>query len=356
MDKATYRILDILSRKLDISMSISEITKNIGKIHGMSYYANTYKKIKKLDKEKILTIIKTGRSSLVSLNFDNYVITNMLAAMELEHKYNFLKEKQEMQLLMLETDKHLRSIPLVSHMLLMYPEKNAKLNKVEMLIHLKESNGKNAIKTKIQIHAIAETLQQIHNIRVDYLVLEKNMILDLLKSNERNTIREVLCDKIVMLHPQDFWLDVKNIIEKGIKISAISDRVNPVKISEEDMVFNLARFGYVEIGSKVKQGKLFCVEYVISSIMFNGDARRIDAIAVIIAKNPEINYDLLLFFARKYGFGGRLLGILYTLTSLVTHVKKTIDRPIRLLEDMKIKEIKANANSIEEKLRLYNVP
>ncbi len=356
MNEATYRILDILSRRLGIPMSINEITKNIGEIHGGAYYANTYEKIKELDREGILTLTKTGRSSMVSFNFDNYMIIDMLAEIELRRKHDFLKGKQEMQMLMLETDTHLRSVPLVSHVLLMYPEKNTKLNKAEMLIHLKESNDKKAVEgTKIQIHATAETLQRTRNVRVDYLALENGTFLDLLKSNEHNAVREMLHDKIAILHPQDFWLEVKSATEEGIKFSAISHETNPAKISEEDIAFNLARFGYTELGSKVKQGNLFCIEYVISSIMFHDDARRIDAIPVIIAKNPKISYDLLLFLARKYGFGGKMLGILRTLRNLVTHGIKAVDEPIRLLEAIGMEEVRANSKSIKEKLRLYNV-
>ena len=356
MDEPTYRILDILSRRLGISMSINEITKNIDEIHGGAYYANTHEKIKELGREEILVLTKAGRSSLVSPNFDNYMIIDMLAEMELRRKHDFLKGRQEMQMLMLETDTHMRSIPLISHILLMYPEKNTKLNKAEMLIRLKGSDDRKAIEeTKVGVHTVMETLQQRHNIRMDYLILESRMFLDLLKSNEHNTVREMLHDKIAILHPQDFWLEVKNITEKGIRISSISHETSPAKISEEDIVFNLARFGYVEIGSKVKQGKLFCMEYAISSIMFHDDARRMDAIPVIIAKNPKISYGLLLFLARKYGFGGKMLGILRTMRNLVARGMKTVDEPIRLLEAMRIEEVKANTKSIKEKLRLYNV-
>ena len=38
MDEATYKILDILSRRLGIPMSINEITKNIDEIHEGAYY------------------------------------------------------------------------------------------------------------------------------------------------------------------------------------------------------------------------------------------------------------------------------------------------------------------------------
>ena len=100
------------------------------------------------------------------------MIIDMLAGMELRRKHDFLKGRQEMQMLMLEIDTHMRRIPLISHILLMYPEKNTKLNKAEMLIHLKECDDKLTIEeTKIGIHAIIETLQQMHNIRIDYLTV-----------------------------------------------------------------------------------------------------------------------------------------------------------------------------------------
>lgn len=357
MDETTYKILDILSRRLGNPISISEITKNIDEIHGRAHYANTYEKIMELHKEEIIVLVKAGRSSLVSLNFENYIIIDMLAEMELKRKQNFLKKRQDMQMLLLELDTHLHSVPLVSYILLMYPEKNAKLNKTEILVYLKESDDKKAIKeTKIEVHSIIEELQQIHNIRIDYLTLENKVFVDLLKSSENNTIRETLHNKIAILHPQDFWLEIKNTIEKGIKIDTIQHETNPAKISEKDLVFNLARFGYTEIGPAPKQqGKLLCMEYIITSIMFHNEARRIDAIPVIIAKNSKISYDLLLFLARKYGFGGKILGILRTLRKLVAHGLKIIDEPIMMLESMQEEEVKTDAKRIKEKLRLYNV-
>lgn len=351
-----YRILDILSRRLGSPMSINEVTKSIDQIHGGAYYANTHEKIKEMDKEGTVTLTKAGRSSLVSLDFDNYLIVDMLAEMELKRKQDFLKERQEMQMLMMELDTYLHDISLISYILLMYPQRNARLNKVEMFIHLRESDDKKAIKeAKLAIHTVMKTLQKIHNIRIDYLTLEDKTFSDLLRSNETNTVREMLHDKIAISHPQDFWLAIKNATQKGISIFAEQKETNPAKISQEDLVFNLARFGYAEIGPKIKQGRLFCIEYIIASIMFHDDARRVDAVPVIIAKNPEISYDLLLFLARKYGFEGKILGILRTLRNLVAHKMKTIDESISLLEAMKVKEVKADNKSMKERLRLYNV-
>jgi hypothetical protein len=143
---------------------------------------------------------------------------------------------------------------------------------------------------------------------------------------------------------------------RGTKIIVEENETHPAKISGENLVFNLARFGYTEFGPKLEQGRPICMEYIISAIMFHKDARRMDAIPIILAKNSKkANYGLLLFLARKYDFEGKMLGILKALRNLVAHGMANIDEPIRLLEAMKIEEIKANTKSMKEKLRLYNV-
>jgi hypothetical protein len=356
MDEATYRILDILSRNIGKPLSINELTGKIENAYGGAYYANINEKIHDLTKEGIITLSKAGRSSLISINFNNYLIIDLLAEMELRRKQFFLQGKLEMQMLMMEIGTYLHSFLLIKSISLMNSERNAKLNKAELLIHLRRTERDKVEESKIGIHAIIDNLQKIHNIRIDYMMLEDEMFLNLLKSDEINPAREMLSNKIVILNPQDFWIEIKKAGGERIKIIAEESETNPAKISEDYIVFNLARFGYTELGPKIKQGKLICIEYIVTAIMFQNDARRIDAIPIILAKNSDkTNYDLLLFLARKYGFGGRILGILRTLRNLVAHGMKEIDEPIRLLDAMKVEEIKANEKNIKEKLRLYNV-
>lgn len=355
MDEATYRILDILSRSIGASLSINELTGKIENTYGGAYYANINEKIHDLAKDGVITLSKAGRSSLISVNFNNYLMTDLLAEMELRRKQFFLQGRQEMQMLMMEIDTYLHSFLLIKSISLINPERNTKLNKAELLIHLRRTERDKVEESKIGIHILLDNLQKIHNIRIDYMVLEDKMFLNLLKSDDINPAREMLSNKIVILNPQDFWLEIKNAGE-GIKMISAENETNPAKISEDDIVFNLARFGYTEFGPKVKQGRFICIEYIITAIMFQNNARRIDAIPVILAKNSDkTNYDLLLFLARKYGFGGKMLGILKALRNLVAHGMKVIVEPIHLLEAMKIEEIKADQKSIKEKLKLYNV-
>ncbi|MEX2191941.1 MAG: hypothetical protein WD717_00975 [Nitrosarchaeum sp.] len=356
MDESTYKILDILVRNLGRPSSIHELTGKIEEIHGRAYYANIHEKIQELAKEGLIVLSRSGRSSLIFLNFENYVIIDLLAELELRRKQNFLRGKQEMQMLMMEIDTYLQRFLLIKSITLMNPERNAKLNKAEILIHLRKTERKSMTETKIGIHVMTDTIQKIHNIRIDYLILEDNVFLNLLKSNESNTAREMLTNKIVILNPQDFWLEIKKSMESGVKIISEEIETNPSKIMEMDLIFNLARFGYVELGPQIKQGKMICIEYVISAIMFQNDKRRIDAISVILAKNLDrVNYDLLLFLARKYGFGGEILGILKSLRNLVVHGMKVIDEPIRLLDVMNIKEIKTDEKRMKDRLILYHV-
>jgi hypothetical protein len=356
MDEATYRILDILSRNLGKPMSINELTRKIEETYGGTYYANTNEKIHSLTQDNVIKLSKSGRSSIISLYFENYLLIDLLAEMELMKKQNFLRGRQEMQMLMMEIDTFFHNVPLIKSISLMNPERNAKLNKTEILFHLKSPSRKSTEDTKIEISTIMSSLQRTHNIKIDYLILDDERFLDLLKSNESNPIREMLHNKIVALCPQGFWMSIRGEILRGTTIIAEENETHPAKISEDDLVFNLARFGYTEFGPKLEQGRSICIEYIISAMMFSKAARRIDAVPIILAKNSrKTSYDLLLFLARKYDFEGKMLGILKALRNLVAHGMANVDEPIRLLEVMKIEEIKANTKSMREKLRLYNV-
>lgn len=355
MDETTYRILDVLSRSLGRPASIHELTRKIEEMYGGAYYANIHEKIHDLTQDNIMTLSKSGRSSIISLYFENYLLIDLLAEMELMRKQYFLREKQEMQMLMMEIDTSLYNVSFIKSISLMNPERNAKLNKAEIMFHMKYPNKKEMEKTKIEINTIMASLQRIHNIRINHLILDDEMFLDLLKSNESNTVKEMLHCKIATLHPQGFWMSIRGEILRGTMIIAEENEIHPAKITEDDLVFNLARFGYIEFGPKIKQGKPICIEYIISAIMFHNDARRMDAIPIILAKNKKTSYDLLLFLARRYNFEGKIFGILKALRNLVVHGMTNIDEPIRLLEAMKIEEIKANAKVMKEKLRLYNV-
>lgn len=71
----------------------------------------------------------------------------------------------------------------------------------------------------------------------------------------------------------------------------------------------------------------------------------------MLAKN-KANHELSLFLSQKYGSSDRLLGLLRVLQRLKPN--NHTESAIKLLEAVDAKEIKANAKSIEQKMRLYH--
>ncbi|WP_166392523.1 hypothetical protein [Candidatus Nitrosotalea sp. TS] len=352
-----FRILDVLTREIGNALSINKIAEKVRTLYGSGDYKNIYVAINNMNKDKIVTLEQAGNTSIASINFENYLIIDLLSEMELRKKRDFLKNRQEMQMLMLEFDTYLYNQDLIQSISIINPERNAKLNKAEFLVHLKKSSNRKVVyETKLGIYVMLNHLQMIHTIRIDALVLEDDEVSDLLKSNEANPVREMFYDKIAIFSSQSFWLWIRNEIIKGMKIKTEEHQTHPAKISEEDLVYNLARFGYTEFGPKIKEGRQICMEYTIAAIMFRKDARRIDAIAIMLAKNTKrTNYDLLLFISRKYDFAEKILGILKSLRNLVTHVTTAAEEPIRLLESMNIEEIRADEKNMKDRLKLYRV-
>lgn len=352
-----FRILDVLTREMGNSLSINKIAEKIKTLYGSGDYKNIHVAINNMNEDKTITLDQAGNTSIASINFANYLIIDLLSEMELRKKRDFLQNRQEMQMLMLELDTYLYDQDLIQSISLITPERNAKLNKVEFLVHLKKSNNRKKVyETKLGIYAILNHLQMIHTMRIDALVLEDNEVSDLAKSNEVNPVREMFYDKITVFSSQNFWLWMRNEIISGIRIKTEETQTHPAKISEEDLVYNLARFGYTEFGPKIKEGKQICIEYVLASMMLSKDARRIDAITIILAKNTKsTNYDLLLFISRKYGFAEKILGIMKSLRNIVAHTKMVVEEPIKLLEAMNIEEMKVDEKRMKDRLKLYHV-
>ncbi|MCX6821485.1 MAG: hypothetical protein NTW30_01775, partial [Candidatus Aenigmarchaeota archaeon] len=116
-------------------------------------------------------------------------------------------------------------------------------------------------------------------------------------------------------------------------------------------IYNLSRLGYKEFGLKIEQGKKMCIEYIITSVLLQDDARRLQSIPILLMKN-EIKYNLLIFLCKKYKKIGELFGILKTLNKIKEN--NGIKNAIMILETIKTKEVKMDEKSILEKMRLYD--
>jgi hypothetical protein len=293
--------------------------------------------------------------------------------MELIKKRRFLEKHQELEALLFEMENHFSyGYYFIESISITRQEKNSRLNKAEFLFLLREplpigtesnldsdEGREQAIQNEIgSIYPIMRLLQDRHNLKADFLILRENEFFELLKESDKNALKEMLSDKIAFYCPQAFWLSIKRAMDKGIRIKAESEEFKPGKTSEKELFYNLNRFGYTEFGEKAKPSANIAIESIITAILLQGDARRKEAIPVILSKafdgntGRKPNYRLLAFLCGKYGKLPELLGLLKAFNKIKPF--KETGTAIKLIEKSSIEEKKADLNALKEKMRLYN--
>ncbi len=349
MDETTFKILDALAKNLGMPLSINGLTEEIKKFHKTAYYKNIYDRTKRLEREGVVKIRTSGKNSLIELDFSRYLLMDMLTEMELLKKRKILRKNPELGVIFQDMESFFSRGFLISSASVIGPENTIPLNRMEFLIILREpADSRDMLrKTVLSIHLTMQSLQKHHNIKMDSLIVTERGFLNMPGKEESNPLKEMLLRQTAFHLPQNYWSLLKTAtISEGIK----QWETNPAKISEQDISYNLNRFGYREMGSKIREGRKICLEYIITSILISGDARRMEAIPVMLAKN-RTDYNALIFLCGKYGKLGKLLGMLRAMN----RVKKNgeAENAIKLLEALKTREEKINAD-IKEKMRLYN--
>jgi hypothetical protein len=348
MDTPTLRILDTLSSNIGDSLSINQLTERIKDKYGTAYYANIYQKLQDLKNEGLLTLDPVGRSSNVKLSFQNYLLIDALAEMEIEKKRSLLAKRNDLLPFLTEMDKAFKDTCTIKSISAINPAKNLKLNRIELLFLLTETPSHH--NETVELYKEMQKLQNKHNLKIDSLILNKTDFQELSTSDEINPAKEALSEKIILFAPQAFWSQIKEIAEKT-EIKTIRTETKPANILDSDLTYNLNRFGYRELGRQIGQGQKFCIEYIITSLLLQDDARLQEAAPVILAKN-SFKSNVLAFLSQKFGTTGKLLGML----EILQDIKPTqeIDQTIDLLNIFNIEEMPADKESILQKLRLYN--
>lgn len=348
MDTPSFRILETISSNIGDSLSINKLTERIKDRYGSAYYANVYQKLQELKNEGVLNLELIGRSSNIKLNFQNYLLIDILAEMEIEKKRNFLTNRSELFSFLSEMDRSLTDNCVIKSVSSINPSKNIKLNRIELLFLLRASP--NYHNETVELCRQLVKLQNKHNLKINNLIINNRDFLELTTSDEINPIREAFSEKIILFGPQAFWSEIKEVAQKT-EIKTIRSETKPANISDLDLTYNLNRFGYREFGLSFAQGKNFCIEYIITAILLQDDARLTEAIPIILAKN-SFKSNVLTYLSQKYDTSGKLLGLL----RILNNIKPTseIIQTIEILESLNAKEIPADSESIVQKLRLYN--
>ncbi len=348
MDTLTFRILDTITSRLGEPLSINQLTEKIKEKYGTAYYANIYEKLQKMKNEELIITEFYGKSSIIKPNFHNYLLIDSLAETEIEKKISFLQRRTELLTVLSEMNRLLNNHCSIKSVSSINSEKNIALNRMELLFILRRTIGD--INATIELYKDMNQLQDKYNLRIDSLILDEEDFSSLIKSKDINPLREAIAKKIVFFCPEAFWNEIKEIAEEA-EIKALLTETEPNRISEENLVYNLSRFGYKEFGPTVLQANNYCIEYIITSLLMSNDPRRLEAIPIILAKN-DFKTNLLAFLSQKYRTTGKLLGLLKILQKIKPN-NRIIDT-ISILETFTEEEMSADEQTILRKMRLYN--
>lgn len=364
MDETTFRIIDALSRDFGRPTSINGLVGRIREMRRGAYYKNIYDKIQKLQKEGLIRAARIGRNSEITLNFGSYVTKDMLAEMELRKKHQAMKENKNLQNILPEIEETLRQLGTISSASIISPGKTLPLNRLELLVIFRETPGTEGMVQKEMLHIYGEIrkLQDKRNAKIDILALRESEFSCLLKVDEWNPLGEMIPEQIAFLYSQNFWTIMGESIRIGVRAEKPKE-INLARISEQDLNYNMERFGYKETGTETLEGinrwkasrdafsQRICLECTITSMLLGRNARRVEAVPILLAKNRP-NYNLLIFLCLKYNTAGKLLGLL----KVMNRIKKSeeVEYAIKALEVLKIPEERANEDSIRKKMRLYH--
>src|SRR4030066_67443 len=95
-----------------------------------------------------------------------------------------------------------------------------------------------------------------------------------MREKKNKLASKALTKKTVFFCPHAFWTEIKRIAEET-EIRTIRGEIKLADISDLDLVYNLARFGYREYGSTLEQGRKICIEYLTTALIVLGDGRSI---------------------------------------------------------------------------------
>lgn len=160
-----------------------------------------------------------------------------------------------------------------------------------------------------------------------------------------------------LLYADAYGNDAKRIIRQGkLLVGTVSEPLGkwipprPAAISRADMLHNMERHGFEMIVPRIRPHRSeMRVEYTITSAHFNMEPRwYITGFAVMLCKNT-INWHLMLYLAKTYGYLGTLHGIL---EELVKNDQK-FDESLSILRQCAYKPVPTESDTVQEALEIY---
>jgi hypothetical protein len=306
MDEMEFRILETLSQDPGERLSIRALNQEIHRRHGTAHYANTYRTLRRIQREGVVVLTEAGRARLVSLHLDNPIAIDALSEVEIWKRRAVLREHPRLQPMV----DALAELPFPAPACLVDLPRNRALDRAEVLAvspawaSVRQATAALSPRLRDQEEALG--------IRIDVLILSEGDFVALMAAAGRNPVREMLSRRIVLLGPDLLWRRLRGVAAGGAPIRFDREETNPAKVSDGDIAQSLSRFGYREFGRRTEGGADLGIELLSVAVLLREDARHLNALPTLLRRHPP-NYPLLVFLSRKYGVAGGLRKVLMTL-------------------------------------------
>ncbi|MFH1750768.1 MAG: hypothetical protein ABH863_03760 [Candidatus Micrarchaeota archaeon] len=391
MNETEFRIFDILARNLGRQLSIQGIADEVEKAYGKGYYKNIYDATLSLEKEGLLRIQNSSGSRFAQIDFDSPSISLALTEMEIKRTQQLIKKPLYLALfkeLEWQFTKHHASPPWpIESASIIEDSKSLALNKAELLFILRDSNpampfeGGRPTKTSSKelaqqtederklMYDYARFISTKTNIKISFLSLTAFEFASLLISPELNPLKDMLKLQIAVIKPSSYWLQLVKMHYDGMNPAFQSQQCNPAKLSREEIQAIFSGFGYREFGANAKPLN-YSLETAIAAALMQEDARLLEAIPIILAKNQTlISYPMLEYLGMKHGklnlFGYLLSLAINTSSTLKSNLKATsamariasylrIKKPDKLTPDNWDVRLRITPSDIAKKMSDYD--
>lgn len=344
-DRPLHRALDASARTIGAPMSIKGLTDMAREIYGRAHYSSMNETVHKLLHLGLLRELPTAQRP-ITLNFDSPELPDYLAETELRRKHRLLREYPAL-IHAWRSAEEASENPLIDAACLIEPERNAKLNRIELLT-LSSSEASSAwLQTQQErLGGIARHF----SLRVDGLHLTWDEFLHYVSSSEINPVRPMLDNKLVLKSPGGFWRRLARELNSGWRVSPPQSPLSPRRLSTPTLWYNLNRLGYREFGPQYLNEDAVCAESIVSALLGHDEPRWHAASAVILAKN-QANPRVLAFLSEKHGQGGALLGVL---DAMPRPRPPHLEEAARLLVSKGAEPKAIDHGLVESMMRLYN--
>lgn len=364
-----FRVLDTLSRGLGTALPISILSQTIEKRFGTGHYKNVHEAVSQLREAGYLRVEKTGRTSLVSLDFTRMETVDLLAEIDLRSRRMNRTGPLTMPTSAARVAEVLLEQPTVGTAFLVDAEVNQTLNRLELVAAVRSPPGDergdahsegdgSPLRPFTDLHERLQDEARKANVRLDALLLTEAELKQGLASTALHPVQAQAKRRTALVDPQRFWWLIRaarregpepRMRDLGSPEGSPLDLVAPLRSDPGRFGQHLQRFGYTEMGGSDEVPQDACVELVIVAALGSEEPRRRYASAVLLAKN-EVNARLLAFLANKHGLSEDMLGMI---EALGEHPRSPNLDEVRPFLPDEVEPADIDRDRVEELLDLY---